>query len=185
MKKTQFAIMLSLTMGAQAKDLPFPQTEAEIIQALPAPQLEMLTCPPMIPKCEPKGIEEKGILEIINDHPELPKIGALIQFEYDSDNIRSYDTLAHYGNALKGALKNALIVVAGHTDYLGTETYNQQLSERRAQAVKKFLVSIYKIEPTRIRTIGFGKTQPLRGNLDFQSDADRQWNRRVEFIRLK
>jgi len=183
MKKIQFIILLSLTMGAQAKDLPFPQTEAEIIQALPAPQLQL--CPPMLPKCEPKGIEEKGILEIVNDHPELPKIGALVQFDYDSDSIRSYDTLAHYGNALKGALKDALIVVAGHTDYLGNEAYNQRLSERRAQAVKNFLVSIYKIEPTRIRTIGFGETQPLHGNLDYQSDADRQWNRRVEFIRLK
>jgi outer membrane protein OmpA-like peptidoglycan-associated protein len=184
MKKLYLVILLSANLGVQADDLPFPRSEAEIIQALPAPQVDLLNCPPMIPNCELKGLEEKGILEIVNDYPELPKVGALIQFDYDSASIRSYSILKHYGNALKGALKDAIIVVAGHTDYLGSEAYNQSLSERRAQAVKNFLVSIYKIEPTRLRTIGFGETQPLRGNRHFQSDADREWNRRVEFIRL-
>lgn len=52
------------------------------------------------------------------------------------------------------------IMVAGHTDRFGTEAYNQLLSDRRAEAVKSYLVG-KGIEPSRIRTEGKGKTQPV------------------------
>ena len=52
------------------------------------------------------------------------------------------------------------IQVEGHTDAIGTETYNQQLSERRAAAVKNVLIQ-HGIDPKRIRSVGFGESQPI------------------------
>jgi OmpA-OmpF porin, OOP family len=70
------------------------------------------------------------------------------------------------------------IEVAGHTDNIGTVPYNQNLSERRANAVKKFLTS-KGIDASRITTVGYGETKPLVSN-DDEKDG-REINRRVEF----
>jgi OOP family OmpA-OmpF porin len=60
---------------------------------------------------------------------------------------------------LKGAQYD-VIVATGHTDRFGSEQYNQKLSERRAQAVKEFLVS-REIPANRITAVGKGETQPV------------------------
>lgn len=73
---------------------------------------------------------------------------------------------------------SASIEVAGHTDNIGTNAYNQKLSERRADAVKKFLTS-KGIDASRVTTIGYGETKPLVSN-DDEIDG-REINRRVEF----
>lgn len=67
------------------------------------------------------------------------------------------------------------IQVAGHTDNVGTEQENLELSERRAENVKNALVA-QGISPTRIFTIGFGESAPIADN---NSEAGRQQNRRV------
>lgn len=56
----------------------------------------------------------------------------------------------------------AMVTVSGHTDRLGSHTYNQQLSERRAEAVKNHLVS-KGVNANVIETIGYGKTLPVAG----------------------
>lgn len=70
------------------------------------------------------------------------------------------------------------IEVAGHTDNIGKKSYNQYLSELRANAVKKFLTS-KGIDAGRITTIGYGETKPIVSNDDEQDG--REINRRVEF----
>jgi len=55
------------------------------------------------------------------------------------------------------------IQVEGHTDQVGTETYNQRLSEKRAEAVKNALIQ-RGIDPIRIRAVGFGESQPISSN---------------------
>ena len=62
------------------------------------------------------------------------------------------------------------IQVEGHTDQIGSEAYNQKLSERRAEAVKNALIQ-RGIDPRRIRPVGFGETQPI--------SSDNAMNRRV------
>jgi OmpA-OmpF porin, OOP family len=74
------------------------------------------------------------------------------------------------------------IEIAGHTDNIGSDTYNQKLSERRANAVMKFLTS-KGISPRRINAAGYGETMPLVSN-DDEKDG-REINRRVEFRILK
>lgn len=69
-----------------------------------------------------------------------------------------------------------MVIATGHTDSIGTAKYNQKLSERRAEAVKRYLVS-KGIPASKITTIGKGKTQPVATN---KTAAGRQKNRRVD-----
>ena len=68
------------------------------------------------------------------------------------------------------------IIAVGHTDSIGTEAYNQKLSERRAASVKAYLVSLG-IDPNRIYTEGKGELQPIASN---KTKEGRAQNRRVE-----
>ncbi len=70
------------------------------------------------------------------------------------------------------------INVIGHTDNVGDAAFNQDLSERRAQAVSGVLLS-GGVSPTRVRSIGAGENQPVASNLN---EAGRQANRRVEIV---
>jgi outer membrane protein OmpA-like peptidoglycan-associated protein len=70
------------------------------------------------------------------------------------------------------------VEVAGHTDSTGSDSYNQQLSERRAQAVASYLTG-GSVASTRVTTIGYGETRPIASN---ETANGRQQNRRVEII---
>ena len=72
------------------------------------------------------------------------------------------------------------ISVEGHTDSTGPAAYNQQLSERRAQAVRASLIA-GGVDAARISAVGYGQTQPIATN---ETAAGRQQNRRVEVIVL-
>ena len=70
------------------------------------------------------------------------------------------------------------VSVEGHTDSIGSDAYNQKLSERRAQAVRDYMVS-QGIDAARISVKGWGKTKPIASN---KTEAGRAENRRVEII---
>jgi outer membrane protein OmpA-like peptidoglycan-associated protein len=72
------------------------------------------------------------------------------------------------------------IMVEGHTDSVGSESYNQRLSERRAEAVKNLLVQ-RGVDPYRVTVVGYGESRPVATNAE---EAGRRLNRRVE-IRIK
>jgi len=83
--------------------------------------------------------------------------------------------------AVANALKThpgAEIVVEGYTDSRGREEYNRQLSQRRANAVRSFLVE-QGVSPQRIRAVGHGESQPVASNATPEGRAD---NRRVEIV---
>lgn len=75
-----------------------------------------------------------------------------------------------------------IIEIGGHTDNIGSDQFNQKLSERRANAVMKFIVS-KGIDPARITSVGYGEKRPLVSN-DDEKDG-REINRRVEFRIVK
>jgi outer membrane protein OmpA-like peptidoglycan-associated protein len=74
---------------------------------------------------------------------------------------------------------NLLFVVAGHSDAVGTESANYDLSRRRAENVAAYLMTDRKIDPARIITVGYGEKAPVADN---KTEAGRAKNRRVEIL---
>ncbi len=123
--------------------------------------------------------------------PEVPKkvvitggklqILEKIYFDYDSATIqaRSFDILFQVAEVLRQNPQILLVEVQGHTDSRGSDDYNLKLSDRRATAVKTFLVDRAGINPSRLESRGYGETQPLDPSENVQA-----WdkNRRVEFV---
>ena len=70
------------------------------------------------------------------------------------------------------------IQVEGHTDSIGSDEYNQKLSEQRADAVRDYLTS-QGVPPDTMTAVGLGKADPVASNT---TDAGRQQNRRVEMV---
>ena len=79
---------------------------------------------------------------------------------------------------LEPAYAKETLIIEGHTDSVGSETYNRRLSELRALAVKDYLINRYGIDPLRLFPAGKGETQ-----LYDQSNPKSGKNRRVEFLR--
>jgi outer membrane protein OmpA-like peptidoglycan-associated protein len=103
-------------------------------------------------------------------------ISSDVLFAFDRSDIRPefYPELNVIADELQQ--RNGTLTVIGHTDSIGTEQYNQGLSERRARSVADFLIS-RGIPPERIITEGRGELQPVASN---QTPEGRQQNRRVE-----
>ncbi|UNU74236.1 OmpA family protein [Moraxella nasovis] len=109
-----------------------------------------------------------------------PNVRLNILFDFDKSNIKAQyqDEVQKAANFL-AKYADANVIVEGHTDSVGSDTYNQKLSERRANAVRNALVSNYGIAPSRIRAQGFGETRPVATNATAEG---RQDNRRVMVV---
>jgi outer membrane protein OmpA-like peptidoglycan-associated protein len=109
-----------------------------------------------------------------------PSIDLEVNFDYNSDNIgsKAVPQVTALGEALASPdLKGGTFILAGHTDAKGSDTYNQGLSERRAEAVKQFLAEKYGIDANNLVTVGYGKTQLKNPAEPFTGE-----NRRVQVI---
>jgi outer membrane protein OmpA-like peptidoglycan-associated protein len=112
-----------------------------------------------------------------------PKIDLEIQFDYNSADIskNSVTAVQELGKALSDAsLKGSTFVVAGHTDAIGGEAYNQDLSERRADTIKKYLTEKYGIAGADLVTVGYGKNRPKDANAPMDPT-----NRRVQVVNME
>jgi outer membrane protein OmpA-like peptidoglycan-associated protein len=102
-------------------------------------------------------------------------------FEYNSDQLAENARLSLMKLGLL-IMKNpnSVFIIEGHTDTLGTEAYNFDLSQRRANAVVQWLINSLRIQSDRIRAVGMGETRPLP-SVDPRGTAEEQaLNRRVE-----
>ena len=105
-----------------------------------------------------------------------------IFFEGDSSVVSGkYDITLQRIAELLDANPQSTAILEGHTDASGLESYNQELSMRRAIAVKDVLVEEYHIAASRLSTIGAGSATPLESNT---TDSGRAYNRRVE-VRIR
>ena len=110
------------------------------------------------------------------------KIDLDIYFDFNSAAItpKAEPQLNQLGDALRTAeLEKSVIVLSGHTDAKGSDDYNQKLSERRAEAVKNYLVEKLKLSPDNLTTAGYGR-RDLK-NKDNPLAAE---NRRVQIVNL-
>jgi outer membrane protein OmpA-like peptidoglycan-associated protein len=113
---------------------------------------------------------------------EKPQIDLEINFDYDSADISkaSLPNVQALGRALSNpGLKDSTFVVAGHTDAAGSDGYNQDLSERRADSIKRYLVEKFAIPAGNLVTVGYGKTKPKDPNAPMDP-----LNRRVQVINM-
>jgi outer membrane protein OmpA-like peptidoglycan-associated protein len=111
-----------------------------------------------------------------------PKIDLNIQFDYNSAEIRktSMSSVQELGKALSNpSLKGSTFLVAGHTDAIGSAAYNQDLSERRADTIKRYLTEKYGIVGSDLITVGYGKTKPIDPNAPMDPI-----NRRVQVVNM-
>lgn len=116
-----------------------------------------------------------------NEIKILMKDGIL--FDFDSDNIQD-DTkkiLEEIKRYYLDRITFKEIIIEGHTDDIGSNEYNQTLSQRRADGIANFFIS-EGISKEKIKTIGYGEEKPLVKN---DNDQDRATNRRVELRIIK
>jgi outer membrane protein OmpA-like peptidoglycan-associated protein len=110
-------------------------------------------------------------------------VAMMINFEFDSTRIlpQSLPLLDSVGQMLDlPEARSESLVIEGHTDASGAEAYNQGLSERRAGAIRDYLVASFGVKAERLIIVGYGKTRPYDG-----SDPSNPLNRRAAFRPLK
>ena len=172
-------------------------SEAQILNALkPPPLARSLSGAP-----SPKDVNRRTLInklrstaktraltgderdELADVAKERPSIDLEIYFDFNSSEITSRATpdLINLGRALTNAdLKGGVYLISGHTDAKGSAGYNQGLSERRAQAVKDFLVARFRISDDTLVSAGYGKEQLKNTAEPFAAE-----NRRVQITNLE
>ncbi len=106
-----------------------------------------------------------------------------IEFDFDKSDIRPryHDELKTVGDYMN-KYPETNMAIEGHTDSRGTEEYNQKLSQRRVESVKKYIVDKFNVDGKRIKATGYGESKPIADN---KTDEGRQRNRRVEAVSIK
>jgi outer membrane protein OmpA-like peptidoglycan-associated protein len=185
-----------MAKGVAAEDV----TEDQIVRAL-APAKKPLTRGLSVgPKVEPAVSAEEGrfVQKIrgrpsrslsVNEREEIatlakdkPNIDLEITFDYNSADIsaKSLPSVQALGKALSNPdLKGSTFVVAGHTDAAGGEAYNQDLSERRADSIKRYLTDKFGIAGADLVTVGYGKSK-----LKDPGQPLAEVNRRVQVVNM-
>lgn len=130
-----------------------------------------------VDKCPgtPSGltVDDTGCTQI----KEEVSIRLLVEFDFDKSKVKPiyHDDLQAVAEFMK-TYPRTKAVLEGHTDSIGTEAYNQKLSERRAASVRQYLIDNFGISPDRIESVGYGETKPIADN---KTAEGRQRNRRV------
>lgn len=130
------------------------------------------------PQCDKYREATRGV-EPITDAAAIH-----VLFAFNSADLTpvATDNLNKVAEALKSSeLTSYCFRIEGHTDSIGSDTYNQSLSERRAESVVQYLAGRLGIEPERLLPVGYGKSRPIANN---ETDDGRQKNRRVQIVNL-
>jgi outer membrane protein OmpA-like peptidoglycan-associated protein len=175
-------------------------TEDQIVRALAAPKKPLTRGLSAAPQADPAATAAEGKFvqtirnrttrslsvsereEIATLAKDKPNIDLEITFDYNSADIsaKSLSAVQALGKALSNPdLKGSTFVVAGHTDATGGESYNQDLSERRADSIKRYLTEKFSIAGTDLVTVGYGKSKPK----DAANPMDPA-NRRVQVVNM-
>lgn len=139
--------------------------------------------PAAVPVAEPAPAPAPAPSSVPREKEVVDTYELVVEFDFDKSDIRSvyqpqFDEIA----AILKESPEISMTIEGHTDSIGTEDYNQGLSERRADAVKAKFVQDYGITANRISTIGYGETRPIADN---KTSEGRQRNRRAISVILR
>ena len=171
---TMIATLLPVAL-AQAADMPGAQ---DIASKLAAPPSEAQTR-----SFFAKPPDNSRGITITDAKPDAPPAVVLnVIFEFNSAKLTAEGgvLVGNLGRALKDPrLTGKRFRIEGHTDAKGGDAYNQSLSERRAEAVRRELIASYGVDAARVESIGFGKSQLLD-----RANPEAEANRRVRVINL-
>lgn len=170
--------MLLALLGASLVVCPFGFAHAQqlssdemVKQLVPGPKTRSIS----------GGAATRGI-KVEGRKTENASLNLYINFEYDSDKLKQ-DAMIVLDQLAKafddGRLSKYDFLIAGHTDAVGSDAYNQNLSERRARSVKNYLEKRYGVAGSRLIEKGFGESRLLNPN-----DPNDGSNRRVQIITL-
>ncbi|MDG1582060.1 OmpA family protein [Pseudomonas sp. GOM6] len=126
-------------------------------------------------------VEPAPIVEEVPPTPEpveTVRVELDVKFDFDKSKVKeeSYSDIQNLADFMN-QYPQTTTTVEGHTDSVGTDSYNQQLSERRATAVREVLVNQYGVGADRVDSVGYGESRPVADNA---TEAGRAVNRRVE-----
>ena len=138
------------------------------------------------------GCDTKGAIEVAktaSKHAKklckekvIDRMTLTINFDFDKSTIRDSDK-AQLQSAIAMIMKypKSRVRIEGHTDWTGTDQYNQNLSVRRAVATKKYLIAAGNLGSRKISAVGHGESKPVATN---RTREGRFMNRRVEILIL-
>ncbi|MEX1197319.1 MAG: OmpA family protein [Pseudohongiellaceae bacterium] len=120
------------------------------------------------------AVDEDGCSIMVE---EVAEIELQVQFDFDSDEVKSqyYDDIGRVADFLD-EYEDTVAELSGHTDSIGPEEYNQNLSERRANAVRDALIEEFDVQSGRVTAVGYGESEPVASN---DTREGREQNRRV------
>jgi len=190
------ALSFGLGQACAAEDV----TEDQIVRALAGPQRPLTRGLSMAPPTEDavaaspaqdkflqtirgratRSLSSAEREEIAAIAKSKPNIDLEITFDYNSANVsqKSLGSVQALGRALTSPdLKGSTFVVAGHTDAAGADAYNQDLSERRAESIKRYLIEKYRIAGADLVAVGYGKSK-----LKDPAQPLAEVNRRVQVV---
>ncbi|SFP47576.1 OmpA family protein [Pseudomonas borbori] len=115
---------------------------------------------------------------VAEEPAQVVRVELDVKFDFDKAQVKeeSYGDIKNLADFMNQYPQTST-TVEGHTDSVGTDAYNQQLSEKRASAVREVLVNQYGVEGQRVNAAGYGETQPVADNA---TESGRAINRRVE-----
>ena len=129
----------------------------------------------------PAGMKFRSVRPVQATRPKA--VALAVQFEFGSAQLTpdAKAVLNNLGQALGSPdLKANSFLIEGHTDSVGSDEYNQQLSEARAATVKSYLTGSFGIAPSRLDTVGRGEAQPLD-----KANPEAGVNRRVQIVNVR
>jgi OOP family OmpA-OmpF porin len=132
----------------------------------------------------PETAETSELIEYKDENSIITRnrFRVVVRFDYDKTAIK--EKYFKVLNKIAGQMKDnpeIRALIEGHTDSVGTETYNMGLSERRARSVKKYFTNRYGIDPGRFEIQWYGEEKPVASN---ESGKGRRKNRRAIVIRI-
>jgi OOP family OmpA-OmpF porin len=172
-------LVVAQTAVAKVEEVPLP--EPEPAENEPLPVIVPVDVQPEPVKPEPIEIVDVKIPQkaVFSCQEEFKKIlsSQKIHFQYNKADVKasSYTLLDSLVETAKKCPNDA-ILVAGHTDSVGSKNYNLKLSTNRANRVREYLIT-HGIDKSRVRAIGYGESKPIADNSTKEGQAK---NRRIE-----
>lgn len=177
-----YNVGLSVPFGKVAKAAPVAVETPAPVVAKPAPV------------AAPKDSDGDGVIDSLDECPntmakaKVDSVGCMtlvnlnINFDTDKSVIKdSYNTrIVEFANMMNANPK-LKATIGAHTDSVGSDAYNQKLSEKRADATVNALKAL-KVDASRIKAVGYGETKPVATNSTVEGKAQ---NRRVEAVMTK